>query len=390
MNILQPEIVKIGKRHYRRNENKLISFGQDSKLNEVYEDRPYEEETIEMFTNDKVNYYEEEDKNYNDDGPCVIKKQAKLNQDDYDITDIDFVNNEYYQCKMKVDPSYYGFIIGRNGEKKNNLERETSTRIKIPPRNQGDIIKIQSDSARNVASCRNRLYLLISSVRLQKPFTHLITFPLNFDKFKIKFNEFKDNVLNSKCAQDRGVSSNIFININKLHLTVCILTLIGESEIEQSINLLEECRNTFIQEILESKPLDIHIKGLEYMNDDPSQVDVLYAKVEDSSNRIQQIADNLMFRFVDSGLSKKQFDRVKLHATIMNSLLTKDNDNDPGGEQQQQQKSLKERESFDARNILNLFGEFDFGVYKLNEIHLSIRYSSGNDSYYDYVTKISL
>jgi activating signal cointegrator complex subunit 1 len=385
MNILQPEIVKIGKRHYRRNENKLNITNQD-----VYSNQPYEEETIEMFANDnKINYDEEEDKNYNDDGPCVIRKQTKLNEDDYDLADIDFVDNEYYQCKMKVDPSYYGFLIGRNGEKKNNLERETSTRIKIPQRNQGDIIRIQSDLAKNVASCRNRLYLLISSARLQKPFTHLITFPLNFEKFKVKFNEFKENVLNSTCANDRGVSSNIFINLNKLHLTVCVLTLIGDSEIDQAASLLEECRNTFVKEILDSKPLDIHIKGLEYMNDDPGQVDVLYAKIEDSSNRIQQIADKLLVKFVDSGLSKKQFDRVKLHATIMNSLLTKEND--LGGEQQQPyNKNLKERESFDARNILKIFGDFDFGVYKLNEIHLSIRFSSGNDSYYDYITKISL
>ncbi len=353
-----------------------------------YDDKPYEEETIEMFANDRINYYQEEDKNYNDDGPCVIKKQVKLDSEEYDINDIDFVNNEYYQCKMKVDPSYYGFIIGRNGEKKSNLERDTSTRIKIPPKNQGDIIKIQGDLAKNVASCRNRLYLLISSVRLQKPFTHLITFPLNFDKFKFKFNEFKDNVLNSVCSQDRGVSSKLFINLNKLHLTVSVLTLIGDIEIDQAVNLLSKCRNTFIKEILNSKSLEIHIKGLEYMNDDPSSVDVLYAKVEDSSNRIEQIADKLMLKFVDSGLSKKQFERVKLHATIMNSLLSKENDLGP--EQQPYDKNLKDRESFDARNILKLFGEFDFGIYKLNEIHLSVRYSSGNDSYYDYVTKISL
>lgn len=37
--------------------------------------------------------------------------------------------------------------------------------------------------------------------------------------------------------------------------------------------------------ILKGKSLDIQLDGLEYMNDDPSEVDVLYAKVTDSSER---------------------------------------------------------------------------------------------------------
>ena len=43
------------------------------------------------------------------------------------------------------------------------------------------------------------------------------------------------------------------------------------------------------------------------MNDDPGEVDVLYAKIEplDDNNPIQIIADQLLSRFVDSGLSKK-------------------------------------------------------------------------------------
>ena len=150
-----------------------------------------------------------------------------------------------------------------------------------------------------------------------------------------------------------------------------------------------ECRRTFIKEILESKPLTIRIKGLEYMNDDPSNVDVLYAKIEASSaHKIQAIADKLMAKFVESGLSKKQYDRVKLHATVMNSLLTKEDD--PTADRERNKSEKTERESFDARNVLRLFGDFDFGQFDLNEIHLSIRYSSGKDSYYDFLAKITL
>ncbi len=94
--------------------------------------------------------------------------------------------------------------------------------------------------AKNVASCRNRLYMSLSSARLQQPFNHLVTFPLKFDGLKTKFNELKDLVSNnSVCSKDRNVGAHLFVNPNKLHLTVCTLTLIGDAEIEDAVNLIE-------------------------------------------------------------------------------------------------------------------------------------------------------
>lgn len=40
--------------------------------------------------------------------------------------------------------------------------------------------------------------------------------------------------------------------------------------------------------------------------------------------RLQVIADQLVDRFVASGLMLKEWDRVKLHATVMNTLFRKD------------------------------------------------------------------
>lgn len=40
--------------------------------------------------------------------------------------------------------------------------------------------------------------------------------------------------------------------------------------------------------------------------------------------RLQMIADQLVERFVASGLMLKEWDRVKLHATVMNTLFRKD------------------------------------------------------------------
>ncbi|MGH0158997.1 UNVERIFIED_CONTAM: hypothetical protein FKN15_037710 [Acipenser sinensis] len=74
------------------------------------------------------------------------------------------------------------------------------------------------------------------------------------------------------------------------------------------------------------KPLPLEIVGIEYMNDDPAIVDTLYAKVhpEDGSDKLQLIADQLVKNFVSSGLMTKEWDRVKLHSTVMNTVFRKD------------------------------------------------------------------
>lgn len=51
--------------------------------------------------------------------------------------------------------------------------------------------------------------------------------------------------------------------------------------------MLQQCKEEFIDNICGGKPLEVEMAGIEYMNDDPGMVDVLYAKVhmKDGSNR---------------------------------------------------------------------------------------------------------
>lgn len=64
-------------------------------------------------------------------------------------------------------------------------------------------------------------------------------------------------------------------------------------------------RNVFYSQLTKNLgPLKIRVKGLEYMNDDPTEVDVLYGKVEiegDKNQLLQQISDELVEYFVEEG-----------------------------------------------------------------------------------------
>lgn len=57
--------------------------------------------------------------------------------------------------------------------------------------------------------------------------------------------------------------------------------------------------STFFLRPMNLKFLEVLVSGLDYMNDDPSEVNVLYAKVK--SPEIQMLADKIQTFFKDCG-----------------------------------------------------------------------------------------
>nr|XP_016847684.1 PREDICTED: activating signal cointegrator 1 complex subunit 1 isoform X1 [Anolis carolinensis]XP_016847685.1 PREDICTED: activating signal cointegrator 1 complex subunit 1 isoform X1 [Anolis carolinensis] len=258
-----------------------------------------------------------------------------------------------YRCAMDIPSPLYKYIIGKKGETKKKLETETRTSINIPgPGVEGEIV-ITGQHRNGVVSARTRIDVLAESFRKKQPFTHFLSIALNQAAIQEKFLQFKEEVL-EKCSNDCGISSTLFQNPAKLHLTIGTLVLLNEQEIQKAQELLKKCKEDFIDSITGGKPLTIEVTGIEYMNDDPAMIDVLYAKVHTKDgSKLQLIADRMMERFVTSGLMMKEWDRVKLHATVMNTLFRKD----PSAEEQNNRtagKASKERESFDGRKILKV------------------------------------
>lgn len=57
--------------------------------------------------------------------------------------------------------------------------------------------------------------------------------------------------------------------------------------------------------VLQTGPITLHIKGINYMNDDPSLVDVLYANVQvvaqETNHQIQQLCNDIADYFRKHG-----------------------------------------------------------------------------------------
>lgn len=132
------------------------------------------------------------------------------------------------------------------------------------------------------------------------------------------------------------------------------------------------------------KKLVVNVHGLEIMNDDPSAVRVLYAKVE--SEMLQDISNQIYNRVIDAGLGKRQFDRdtVQLHMTLINvKHASKDDDDDV------QTKFKRTNYEFDARNILENYSDYEFGSFDVSEIHMAIISTEDTDGFYKCTTHVT-
>lgn len=89
-------------------------------------------------------------------------------------------------------------------------------------------------------------------------------------------------------------------------LLVCYLSELHklQSVLLQTLRSLQPVLRT----ILQQQPLQVHVKGLEYMNDDPSAMHVAYVGVQDPAQeqgcvqKLQQLCTAVVDAFSDAGL----------------------------------------------------------------------------------------
>ena len=233
--------------------------------------------------------------------------------------------------------------------------------------------------------------MIVATARQKQPFTHFLSIPVNTASVQENFLRFKSSVLET--VEDvYGLDETIFQTETLLHLTVGTMALLDERERDLARQILIECKETIIKPLLRDRTLEFSIEGLEIMNDDPGDVDVLYGKVHDDSGALQSIVDGLglhqlhltssiylfsVEEFVQRGLMRREHERVKLHVTLLNTLFRKDQ-GDLGD------RDRRERESFDGRMLLEKFSGLSLGNVELSELHLSQRRAGRrtNSGYY--------
>ncbi|XP_071798171.1 activating signal cointegrator 1 complex subunit 1-like isoform X2 [Asterias amurensis] len=361
MDVLKPPILNIDGRCYR--------------LNPVQRPPEWVEHEDEMEGYDEM--YDDE---YNEES-CEL----------LDIKETD----KGYTLNLEIPSGFFGHIIGKNKETKKKIERETKTQIVFPKAHSDeDLIVIRGEQKSGIISAKTRIDVIVSSARQREPFTHFLSMPFNSAPTQNKLREFTEDVLRDSRG-DEGLDVSLFQKPAKLHLTLGTLVLMSRKEVAQAQELLKQCKQDVINPILQDSFLLVNLKGLEYMNDDPGKVDVLYAKAElkDGSNKLQLICDSVAESFTRAGLMQKEYERVKVHITLINTIFRKEPDAEDGsrrGKGKRDGEGDRVRESIDASRILQEFGDYSFGDCLINTIHISQRGSYGVDGYYLPVGSVTL
>lgn len=306
---------------------------------------------------------------YEDEVGCGMENNPEISDCRYMIEDTN--NGLKFKASFHVASAFFPIMIGKKGTTKKRIETDTKTRISIPKQGiENEDIVITGESRFSVAMACNRIDSIVASSRQKQGFTHFLSIPCNTKAIQNSFGDFKEKVV--KLCDDkniRGVDETVFQTPSLLHMTIGTLALMDEVERQKAKEILENA----MLEIAGDKPINFEISGLEIMNDDPSEVDVVYAKVQ--NDELQNLATELVNKFSETGLMPRQFDRVKLHVTVLNTLFRKESD-DLGPSSTGQgvnRESNNVRETLDARPLLKHFGDFQFGSLSLKEIHLSQR-----------------
>lgn len=351
MEVLAPELIWIGTRCYRINQL----------LDNNASDRP-------DWKSAPAQYVEED---------MYQPDEAEEENDKYDIE----FKNDRYSCSFHVPSQFFAQIIGAKGATRRRIESETKSQITVPKQGHEGDIKITSNSRKNVVAARRRIEIIVIGGRSNINFTHFLSIPMVNEEIKQSFTSFKELILSD--PEIFGVTESLFQNPNKLHLTIVTLALLDNVDRANAVQYLTDCEEKIVKKLISDYgPLEIKMRGLEIMNDDPSATNVLYGTVD--CDPLQVIAEKIYEYFVEKGVMQKKFDRVKLHVTLINSIFGSDSDTNGGNGRK------GDKDTFDASKILEKYREFHFGKIKIKEIHLSQRYTTGSNGYYEATSMIKL
>uniref|UniRef100_A0A182P3Q7 K Homology domain-containing protein n=1 Tax=Anopheles epiroticus TaxID=199890 RepID=A0A182P3Q7_9DIPT len=349
MDVMSPQLMWIGTRCYRVNHAKTM--------------------TMEEQSSDQPQGYVEEDLYGEDD-----------REEEYEI---ELTDKGKFQTAFHVPAAFYAMIIGAKGQTRQRLEAETKAQIRVPKQGTTGDIVVTGSSRKSVAAARSRIELIVIGARNKQQFTHFLSVPLNVPDVMKRFAEFRHKIVH-KLPVAFSVDESLFQQPEKLHITLCTMSLMDNEDRANAAQILLDCQESIISPILkENGPLDVRVRGLEYMNDDPHAVDVLYGKIE--SPALQTAADQIYEYFIAKGLMQKKYEHVKLHVTLINSLFRVSQ-----SEIVDEKAAERKRITFDASEILRLYGEYDFGSVVLNEIHLSQRFSTSCTGYYEATAVLKL
>lgn len=290
-----------------------------------------------------------------------------------------------WTCLVSADADLVRHVTAHDADAMRDLEKHHGATVILPSSNAGLMsggikppapgsIMLAVPSKRAAVDAKRDLESLthraLRSPKLQ--YTHFVNIPLvlgvDGEALVGAIRAFTRDVLSSTYAPGCRIDPSIVTEPGHAHLTLCMLKLYSDEARAKAAAAMASL-SIAIRSTLGDPParIDLTVKGLDFMNDDMSAVDVLFLKVHEvgGGEAVNMICDASVRAFGDAGLLLPKDDRpVKLHATVMNTRLRRGRGDGelPGG-----------RTPFDARRVMEAHGEMDCGTVRLSSVHLSRR-----------------
>jgi len=245
-----------------------------------------------------------------------------------------------------------------------------------------------------------------------KNWTHFIAIPFNKSsqnqELVEKFNYFKNKILEEGFI---NINECLFQNPDRLHITLCMLELKNNNEINKLKKILKENILPEILEFTQKEEIYSILDSFEVFGN-PHESRVLYAKPRNNeSNKFYNLLDILFSNLVENNVLNKdllqfsniifneksnRYEKEKVHLTIMNSTFAmreniKNNSNTINLETLGSGYNRKKANNyFNGMKIIRRFNNFQFGPHKINEICLYEMKIDSNTNTYKIVESIKL
>ncbi|CAK5120972.1 unnamed protein product [Meloidogyne enterolobii] len=295
----------------------------------------------------------------------IIEKEEKQQIKLIDSIKYDTKDSLYYD-KIQIPGALIGLIKGKEGYKQRVMEKEFGCKIHYPKKKEkvhGKMteIKITSpQSAENVLKCRDALEIAVEKARKQAMPTHFVSVPVGLTSVKIReqYQNFVHNIRADEDLPEDCKNPDLFITPSKLHLTLCVLRLFTEEDVNSAKQFLDELfRSEAVKEIFTNSDLEhiqLEFTELEHFEDRPTdKIAVLFAKCV--SERLQKLANIVEESLSASFLTEKRKSKeVVLHMTMMNTKYLRE----------------KKRSFLNVSKLLEKFGKLNFDPVNISELHL--------------------
>jgi len=275
--------------------------------------------------------------------------------------------SKFWSATTLVPKTFMGKFIGTQSLNKKKIEKSNECTIEVPQSKKHGPITIKSTtSAEKVERCLDQIEMFVAVQRLKAAPTHFVSLALQSDELLKNYNGFCLLVKNSSAVPDESKMPKLFMPPVRLHLTLCMLALLSEQDVEKASKALTNIVETEVRPLLKDRPLIVNVKGLSHFGDeDPSETRVLFAKV--SGIKLLEIAEIINRKMLATGLAKIGNRDLKLHMTILNSKYA--------------MRAGADNNTFDANAIMRDFSDYDFGAADVNEVKicaLNIDTTTGN------------